>query len=364
LRTFHGWLKRLDPEVLNRIGRIMIRSIFPLFGEMTPQQHVSRSQSLIESGVRLTPQDRSELSTIEKLLKEGMQVRLRRHRRYAGGDGLLPRSCYCSVSKSAAGDDGGTLSRELLAYVDHRLPGRVFVGDSTEEYLNALMGRRIEVMPGYCATYVLLFEPPDASEQIVFRKVYRELLGELGGAPEQSVRAFAFETRVDECTIENVVDLRWPHVQQWFFDQFKDGDGAFLTKKGGTACEFYDMLPTLMHPSLGGANVTHAIGSWMRSSGVNGLVFPSARSNVSVSMRNGELLDWNGWNFLDYRTASNLPATEVTTSEGGWPDFIHNGAKVAVATSAEHRGSWQVIGIQDQYHAFRDAIEKAWSNPP
>jgi hypothetical protein len=358
LRTFHGWLKRSDPEVLSRTGKIAFRNIFPLFGEMTPEQYISRNHSLVECGIRLSSEDHAELSTIEKMLKDGAQVKLPRHRRYAGGDGLLPRNCYSSVSKDAAGDDSDTLSRELLAYVDRRIPGTVFVGDSNNERLNALLGNRVRVMPGYCATYVLLFEPQDPDERTTFRKVYKELLAEEGGAPDQ-LYAFAFETRVDEWTIENVIDLRLPDVQLWFFDQFKDGDGVFLTKKGGTVREFYDLIPTLMHPNLGGTNVSNAIGSWMRSSRVNGLVFPSARSSTSVSMHAGvELLDWNGWNFLDYRTAKTLPATEITNSEGGWPNFLQRGVQIAVATNDDHRGSWKVIGVQDQYDKLKNAIEE------
>ena len=50
-------------------------------------------------------------------------MNIRRHRRYAGGDGLLPRGCYASVCKDATGNDSGTLSRECMAYVDPRVPG-------------------------------------------------------------------------------------------------------------------------------------------------------------------------------------------------------------------------------------------------
>jgi hypothetical protein len=71
LQTFHGWLKRFDPEVLNRIGRIAIRNIFPLFGEMTPEQHASREHSLVECGVRPSAEDRAELAAIKTLSKEG-----------------------------------------------------------------------------------------------------------------------------------------------------------------------------------------------------------------------------------------------------------------------------------------------------
>jgi hypothetical protein len=34
-------------------------------------------------------------------------------------------------------------------------------------------------------------------------------------------------------------------------------------------------------------------------------------------MNDGELVDWRGWNLVDYWKAENLPETELTNSAGG-----------------------------------------------
>jgi hypothetical protein len=358
LTTFHGWLKSHDPRVLNSVGKMAIESIFPLFGERTPEQYLTRNERLASHDVALASEDVAELSTVRELLKEGVPVNVRRHRRYSGGDGLLPRGCYFSLCKNAAGDDGGSLSREFLAYVDRRVPGRVFVSDSSNDRMNAILGNSIKTMPGFCAIYVLLFAPDQPAQKAIFDGVYCDLLSALGGT-DQPVHVIAFESRVDECTIENVIDLRLPRTQEWFFDQFKDGDGHFLTKNGGSVREFYDLVPILMHPALGGTDITHAVGSFMRSSGVNGLVFPSARSDASATMKVGELADWHGWNLVDYRTATNLPATELTYSGGGWPDFLQPGGQLAAIYTGEFTGSWKVTGLQSHYDKAREFIEAA-----
>src|ERR1700716_2749646 len=102
----------------------------------------------------------------------------------------------------------------------------------------------------------------------------------------------------------------------------------------------------MMHPGLGGTDVTHAIGSWMRSSGVNAFIYPSPRSDASSTIKNGELVDWHGWNLVDYRGARELPALEVTKSAGGWPNFMQPGAVISVAYNGDLAGSWKVAGLQ------------------
>jgi len=204
--------------------------------------------------------------------------------------------------------------------------------------------------------YVFLFSPQESALRTIFEEMYDPLLSRLDIRGEMSA-ALAFQTRVDACTIENVIDLRLTRTREWFFDHFKDGDGQFLIKNGGSAREFYDLLPTLMHPAVGGNDVTHAIGSWMRSSGVNGLVFPSARSDCSATIEDGELVDWHGWNFVDYRTSREVPATEVTNSAGGWPNFLQPRAQVSVASSGRLAGSFRVRGLQGQYDDLREQLE-------
>ena len=356
LTTFHGWLKRLDPRVLNATGRLTLEHVFPMFGAPTPEKYLARSERLAALNVALSEEDRADLAIMRQFMKEGIPVKLRRHRRYSGGDGLLPRGCYSSICKDAAGNDGGSLSRELFAYADPRVPGIIYIGDSTSARLNAALGNSIVVLPGFCAIYVLLLAPQERAERAIFDEIYGPLLSQTGGRGEM-LSAIAFETRVDACTIENVIDLRLPHTRQWFFDHFKNGEGHFLIKSGGTAREFYDLVPTLMHPALGGNDVTHAIGSWMRSSGVNGLVFPSARSDASVTIEDGELVNWRGWNFVDYRTSRDLPATEVTNSAGGWPNFLQPGAQIGVSSNARSAGSFHVTGLQGRYDNLREQFE-------
>jgi hypothetical protein len=356
LTTFRGWLKRLDPAVLNAMGKQTIKHVFLFFGAPTPDDFLDRADRLTALGVKLGEADLADVATLRDLTRAGVETKIVRHRRFSGGDGLLPRGCYTSICKDSAGNDDGSMSRELLAYVDLRIPGLVYAGDSTSEKLTAFLRNPPRPLPGYCVEYVFLIAPQIPEQKVIFDSFYGELLAAAGDV-DRPIHAFVFETRVDESTIEGVIDLRLPRTQEWFFEHFKNGDGHFLTKNVGTAREFYDLVPTLMHPAIGGSEVTHAIGSWMRSSGVNALIYPSARSDASVDIRNGELVASHGWNLVDYRGASALPATELTKSVGGWPDFLQPTGFLQVANGGELAGSWKVTGLQIDYDKMRRQIE-------
>lgn len=353
LSEFRGWRKRLDPDVLNDIGRHVVRNVFPLFGGNSSEEFTRQLRRLADCGVALSEDDWSDYRNLQQMEAAGLRVDIRRHRRFAGGDGLLSRGCYASICKDSRGDDEGTMSRELMAYVDHRIPGLVYVGDSTSRALMDILATEIGVRDGYCATIVLLFAPTDRAHLQAYRSVYADVLGD---APDVPVRAFAFETRVEECVIQDVIDLRLPETQQWFFDHFCDGDGHFLVKDGGSASDFHDMLPALMDPSLGGSATTHAIGSWMRSSGVNGLIFPSARSDASVTVEDGEMVHFHGWNLIDYRATART-ATETVRDPHGWPDFASPGVSLGTVDAGPYRSSWRVSGVEERYAALRSQIE-------
>jgi hypothetical protein len=70
------------------------------------------------------------------------------------------------------------------------------------------------------------------------------------------------------------------------------------------------MLPTLVGPGLGGSEATSLIGSYLRTHGVQALIYPSARFNTWVQVQDGVPVDYGGWNLVDYRNApcSQLPA--------------------------------------------------------
>jgi len=252
LTTFKGWLKRLDPEVLNASGRSLMKEVFSRFGSdfSSPEESLMEAERLLHCGVGLPQKVIQKIDELRHLIDKGLRIVIRRHRRFAGGDGRLPRSCYSSVCLDSQGDDGGTLNRELMAYSHPAIPGGVFVGDSTDTRLNSVLGHPVGVLPGYCALYVLLAAPERNVDKNIFNAVYRETLEHNGGLGAQRY-LFIIETRVDYVEIENVIDLRLPSTQKWFLDHFRNGDGAHLIKPNGQKnCDFTSMLPTLMHPEL------------------------------------------------------------------------------------------------------------------
>lgn len=360
LTTFEGWLKRLDPGVLNEAGRALMKEVFSRFGSLPSiEQYIQKTERLIDIGVRFSQNVLDDLVTLRRQLDAGMRVEPRRHRRYAGGDGRLPRSCYSSVCSDAQGSDGGSLNRELMEYVHPAFPGLVFVGDSSDPRCTELLARRgIGVRPGYCALCVFIFAPEDGERRRVFNEVYSQTLEQSGG-PDLQARFMIVESYVDYVEIDNVIDLRLPETQEWFFRHFKSGDGVHLSKPNGEQItDFCDMLPTLMHPELGGCDATHGIGSWMRTNDrVNALIYPSARSDAQTSLLDGRLVGFSGWNMVDYRGADDIASTEVVVDHEPWDDF-HQLAKVFNRPEAVlHRarpgspdeGSWIVRGVQTRY---------------
>ena len=117
-----------------------------------------------------------------------------------------------------------------------------------------------------------------------------------------------FPYQVEYREIQQVIDLRDPQAQNWFYEKFQVGDGKTFNKPNGTNIgSFLEMLPTLMASDRGGNDVTSAIGVWMRNNGVHALIFPSARMDAAVTIKDGKITDWLGWNLIDYRTATEKP---------------------------------------------------------
>lgn len=368
LTTFRGWLKRHNASKLNAAGKALMGEVFSRFGgeNTTPEQYVEYTERLIGLGVQLPQRPLDELAQLRQLLKEGVPVRIRKHRRYAGGDGRLPRSCYSAVCSAPNGDDGGTLNRELMAYTHPCVPGTVFVGDSSDARMNAFLRNQIVVPPGACAVYVFLFPPQDAAAREVFNRVYAETLKHSGG-PDAPYHVHVLEAQVDLVEIENVIDLRQPETQAWFFERFRLGDGVHIRKPNGHGItDFFGMLPTLMHPELGGSAVTHGVGSWMRTSHVNALIFPSARSDATITFHEGKLTDFRGWNLVDYQAAEGIASGEAVEDHEPWYAFgeldrafgLPTGKLERAPVGTESAGSWVVRGIQTRYDGLHQQFAR------
>jgi hypothetical protein len=140
--------------------------------------------------------------------------------------------------------------------------------------------------------------------------------------------------RVVEIRCDNVLDLRFPDAQEWLAQQCSGR---------GSRSSFLELLPNLISPSPGGGEFHQNIGGWLRAHGCFGLVFPSARRDVSVETSAAGIVSSDGWNFVSYHGA-NSPA--LSTALG--PPFPWlNSAKIGVDLFTNREGNaWYVSGAE------------------
>jgi hypothetical protein len=210
-------------------------------------------------------------------------------RRYAG-DWTLTSRRYYTIAHGPSGVDYGTLINELAAYYDN----------------NAGLAEIDDNIPAEkCKEYGVPFQE-------------NSILIRLSGTPGSNAIIAIIGAEyiwipycVEHVQIPNVIDLRYPDAQEWLHNQFSDID-VYLSQElsiqlpPGTQnrtqpASFFEMLPILMDPSLGGNTMTDTIGAWMRRNKVSALIFPSARGRAGVVWREGSILRSPGWNLVDYR---------------------------------------------------------------
>jgi hypothetical protein len=246
-----------------------------------------------------------------------------RQRRFAG-DKLLPRSRYFSVCNSNDGDDRGTMTSELRAYSDYRATGPINIIDTTAP----------TVVPQY---FEDLFRGKPA---IVFIPYHSRALGnsfaeflKLDPSEHSKDRYGAVSLSVIAVQMTKVIDLRDLHSADWFAYHLTRLRFSDLGNQGnqrqrdlpcfplGPADDFKSILPVLLNADLGSTfgDATQIAGVWLRRIGANALIFPSARCNMEATVRDGRVVDWYGWNLVDYRGA---PTPELTamTSFTTWDD--------------------------------------------
>ncbi len=217
-----------------------------------------------------------------------------RPRRYAGDvlsyaemhSSDLPRGRYYSLVEPS-GTDGGLLCSELSAYMRFASGDDfAWTDDGSAIYGILRPGTRCrnlfeEHLQGSHSN--ARAEWPATTDKVVFIRL-----------PTQFV-----PLDVDHC-----LDLRDPASRSWLHKTMKAGfmdlTGTNDAPPGPT---FEVMLPALLAQQRGGTILTQAIGFLLRRNGVAGLVYPSARHDISIIVENGAALDWRGWNFLDYREA-------------------------------------------------------------
>ena len=120
------------------------------------------------------------------------------------------------------------------------------------------------------------------------------------------------------------------------------------------------MLAALTRIDLGGGWETQGIGHWMRCAGVNALIFPSARCNVGVTIRNSELVDHYGWNLVDYRGAP-PPISNEINDLSSWFTDVFVGVQYQVNTHPELLGSFVIKGTEEFHRDFFYARLKSFT---
>ena len=141
----------------------------------------------------------------------------------------------------------------------------------------------------------------------------------------------ALPLTVQTVRIENVLDLRVPSVADWFSQRLSDlrwnsagGQFAAFPNKRTLSC-FEELVPSLFNQALGGGYGTLSIaGVWLRKLKIDALVFPSARSDVSVAVQSGEVQSSCGWNLVDYRGTNLKPLGFQVEEHPDWPNRIQS----------------------------------------
>jgi hypothetical protein len=236
------------------------------------------------------------------------------NRRYSG-ERNLPRACYYSVCQHVDADDFGddrqTLCRELFEYADPRLPGYVFVTDSYSRHPLGTPGSRGPNFRHGILVYMLAPPASDAAKLALWREWFQPVLARMPD-PDAQLAVTHIPTNFARVSIDNVLDLRREAARKWLWVTFGLGADNAIYLHAKPFSRFETMLPHLIYPEFGGSGLTLAIGSWMRSVGVSGLVFPSARSNASVKNHSADQIEYfHGWNFVDYRGAELVPDSEI-----------------------------------------------------
>jgi hypothetical protein len=291
-------------------------------------------------------------------------------RRYSGDDSLQ-RGRYFSIASDIQGYDGGTLLHELYAYgAFHNYPGLVEMFDLSMpqtgrvlEVLSSLQPQNYNDLDLSTPSLLLVFLP--LAKDPPFEATYG-----------QGVRfAVQIPLSIYELVLDHVVDLRRLETADWFTHEFIrfgfDVSGrqipAFLNRP--RVDSFQDLLPTLLNQWIGGGwTICRTIGVVFRKLGVNGFVYPSARFDSFVEIRDGEVIDSGGWNYVDYRGSGPPPTQAVVDIDtGAWPSkigyypdqyskfpepIILPSVSIDYCDEGDRRGSWTVTGLADHQRAW------------
>ena len=343
-------LKQCDLRDLDPAGQLA----FTLFSSFAQSWEQNRDRNIHHAQEMLT-----------SLSPTGTEYEVRsdtRHERRFSGDGRLSRARYFSVCRDD-GLDGGTMLRELTAYLNPMSDGPVEIQDLTEGKHapgEQQLGTSASQPGG--RTGVLVSIPPYSATQ-------HDWLHD--AVQRWETTTIFLPVRTTQEHFEGLVDLRYPVAAEWFTRELTElrwiaGDGseapAFPNKE--PLDNFVDLLPSLMVQYHGGGQgATRIAGQWLRSLGADGLVFPSARSDSWVDADHEGIKDFYGWTLVDYRDSPPVrlqsfdltPAwiTQVSNEIDEMPLPHQTGVFLEREALDRTRGSWAWHNLEESNLAAR-----------
>jgi hypothetical protein len=133
---------------------------------------------------------------------------------------------------------------------------------------------------------------------------------------------------------------------------------------------FGQLLPAMLTQELGGGVLSVAAGALLRKAGANALVFPSARNDPFLRVKDGKLRRAEGWSLVDYREAPPLKQLIVLDVDRAWPKSVRLGpgfslrqrpgpdpfksVTIDYEDSGPRRGSFEVEGIVTLLELLRE----------
>jgi hypothetical protein len=265
-------------------------------------------------------------------------------RRFSGGT-TLPRDRYFSLCESEVGDDNNTLLAELLHYTSPEYFKRTMAFDAS-----------VQATSEHCGNFVRDYFEEDHPRPnriyVVIRPKTIVSTRTQGGIEEffehwnrSRASKVSFPYAVESLRVANVIDLRLPRTQKWFYGNIVSGIEGLgyvyrdTVVRAGLLVDllqslwkrrkfvrkypkmlinapyprsvslldidyplnFYGLLPYILFRNSGGTSLTEALGGWLRELAVDGLVYPSSRNDVWCKVIEGKVEAYSGWCYVDYR---------------------------------------------------------------
>lgn len=169
------------------------------------------------------------------------------------------------------------------------------------------------------------------------------------GLDPDEITVVEYPLQICPVTLTDVLDLRVPSAAEWLVNFCASHEAEVarvlkVKKPVSPTAYFAVLLHFLLDQDTGGQlPLLQGIGAWLRSNGVAGLVFPSARCDSGVAVEGDQVKSWWGFNYVDYRNSSPVNWEDHFGRTLGAQDM--EGVEFRVAPDRRRWGSWTVDGI-------------------